>query len=180
MWQTINSYASTEQAIQNPFSFYFVMDKDWSSTHNYDYWNINFTSGVGVNNVTILKTVYDPSISGFTLPKTAAFTGFTSTGSSSQNANQFNVNGSFDRGWNFYTNGWKTGGLVYFYGLGNREVYGVNYGKIVYVEKEGFYWSCGTQSDSGGGSLDLGANFVTTLSRGNCRSSGFNCRPVKE
>ena len=41
-------------AIQCPFTFYNVNGgsgaSDWSTSHNYDYWNKNFTSSVGVNN----------------------------------------------------------------------------------------------------------------------------------
>jgi len=179
-WQRISGYQTTSTAIQNPFTFYYVQNSDWSSTHSFQFWNKNFTTAVGFNNEVTLKTIYSPSPSGFVEPKTAAFTGFTSTGAYSANANQFNINGSYNQGWNFYTNGWKIGGIVFFYGLGYRDTYNGASGGTVMVRTEGFYWTSGTQSATGGGSLDFGVNFVTPLSKGDARSSGSNCRSVKE
>lgn len=102
---------------------YYVSDNDWSSSHNWDYWNINFTNAASVDNTPTAKTVYDPSVSGFTLPRMAAFTGFTSTGNNTSNSGQFNVIGSFVNGWNYYTNGWKSGGSIFFAALGARDAW---------------------------------------------------------
>ena len=97
-WKRINSFISTGGAIQAPFIFYYVENNDWSESHNYDFWNKNFTGAVGMNNDATLKTIYSPSPSGFVEPKTAAFTGFTSTGGNTTNRGQFNVSGSFNKG----------------------------------------------------------------------------------
>ena len=79
-WQRIRGAQATSIAIQFPFTFYYVPTNDWSSTHSYQFWNKNFTTAVGINNEETIKTIYSPSPSGFVEPKTAAFTGFTSTG----------------------------------------------------------------------------------------------------
>ena len=57
-------------------------------------------------------------------PKTAAFTGFTSSGNNSSNASEFNIAGNFLEGWNFYTNGWKSGSTIFFNAFGFRDTYG--------------------------------------------------------
>jgi len=121
----VGGFQATNTAIQNPFTFYTVSNNDWSSTHNYDYWNKNFTSDPGITNAAIAKTIYSPSPSGYVEPKTAAFTGFTLTGGNTTNGDQYNVSGSFNKGWNFYTNGWKTGGTIFFPALGWRQYNGI-------------------------------------------------------
>ena len=175
----INSYASTGQAIQAPFTFYYVSNNDWSSTHNYDYWNKNFTSAVGANSDATLKTIYSPSPSGYVEPKTAAFTGFSSTGGNSTNSSEFNVSGSFTKGYYFYTNGWKTGSTIFFDGLGYRNTYNGATGAVVSVGGEGAFWASGASSASFGRCLYFNSGYVG-LPTGHYRSSGFSVRPVSE
>ena len=178
-WLRINSYASTGQAIQAPFTFYYVRDNDWSESHNWDYWNKNFTTAVDANNYTTLKTIYSPSPSGYVEPKTAAFTGFTSTGAYTNNSSQFNVSGIWNRGWNFYTNGWKTGSTIFFDALGYRDTYGGATGAVAYVGENGIYWSAGAYSASYGRDLDFGSGGVYPQDA-DTRSYGFSVRSVKE
>ena len=178
-WLRINSYASTGQAIQAPFTFYYVRDNDWSESHNWDYWNKNFTSAVGVNNDATLKTIYSPSPSGFVEPKTAAFTGFTSTGAYANNSSQFNVSGIWNRGWNFYTNGWKTGSTIFFDGLGFRDTYGGATGAVVQVGGAGHFWASGASSASIGRGFGIYSGYVNPQHAG-VRSYGFSVRSVKE
>ncbi len=148
----INSYASTGQAIKAPFTFYYVQDNDWNDSHNFQFWNKNFStdSDPGITNTVTLKTVYDPSISGFALPRTAAFTNFTSSGDNTGNIDELNVSDSFNKGWNFYANGWRTGNTVFFYSLGirdtNSERGGI--GNLLYTYENGNYWTSGTYSAS--------------------------------
>ena len=175
----INSYASTGQAIQTPFTFYYVNNNDWSSSHSYQFWNKNFTGAVGINNDVTLKTIYSPSPSGFVEPKTAAFTGFTSTGASTQNSSQYNVSGSFNQGYFFYTNGWKTGSTIFFDGLGYRDTYNGGTGAVVTVGAEGIFWSAGALSTFVGRGLGFGSGYVSSQSTG-LRSYGFSVRSVKE
>ena len=175
----INSYASTGQAIQAPFTFYYVRDNDWSESHNWDYWNKNFTSDPGITNAATAKTIYSPSPSGFVEPKTAAFTGFTSTGGNTTNSGQFNVSGIWNRGWNFYTNGWKTGNTIFFDALGYRETNNGATGAVVYVGEYGYCWSAGASSPSYGRYLSFYSGRVSPQDT-DLRSYGFSVRPVKE
>ena len=175
----INSYASTGQAIQAPFTFYYVRDNDWSSSHSYQFWNKNFTSDPGITNAATAKTIYSPSPSGFVEPKTAAFTGFTSTGGNTTNSSQFNVSGSFTKGWNFYTNGWKTGSTIFFDALGFRDTYNGATGAVVGVGGAGFFWASGASSASIGRNLGFLSGIVFPQ-RTDVRSYGCSVRSVKE
>ena len=132
---------------------YYVSDNDWSSSHNYDYWNKNFTSATNVNNTAAIKTIYDPSISSFTIPKTAAFSNFSAVSGYTSNSSNFNVSGSFNKGWNFYTNGWKSGGTIFFEAFGFRDVYSGRTsgdGSIAFMSVRGCYWTAGANSVSQG------------------------------
>jgi hypothetical protein len=175
----INSYASTGQAIQAPFTFYYVRDDDWNDSHSYQFWNKNFTSDPGITNAATAKTIYSPSPSGFVEPKTAAFTGFTSTGGNTTNSSQFNVSGSFTKGWNFYTNGWKTGNTIFFDALGYRDTYNGATGAVVLVGGEGHFWASGASSASNGRFLGFCSGYVNPQFA-HIRSYGFSVRSVKE
>ena len=172
----VGGYQATSTAIQNPFTFYYVSNNDWSSSHSFQFWNKNFTSDPGITNAATAKTIYSPSPSGFVEPKTAAFTGFTSTGDYTNNSSQFNVSGIWNRGWNFYTNGWKTGNTIFFDALGYRDTYN---GAVVDVGGGGLFWASGASSASLGRYLDFHSGYMNpqgTL----YRSFGFSVRPVKE
>ena len=177
----VGGFQATNTAIQNPFTFYYVHNNDWSSTHSYQFWNKNFTTAVGVNNETTLKTIYSPSPSGFVEPKTTAFTGFTSTGASTNNSSQFNVSGSFNQGFFFYTNGWKTGSTVFFDALGFRDTYSgrSGTGAVVYFGEVGFFWASGASSASNGRNLNFDSGYVDPQHASN-RSYGFSVSSVKE
>ena len=175
----VSGFRETSTAIQNPFTFYYVQDNDWSSSHSYQFWNKNFTSAVGVNNDATLKTIYSPSPSGFVEPKTAAFTGFTSTGTNTNNSSQFNVSGSFNQGFFFYTNGWKTGSTIFFDGLGYRDTYNGATGAVVYVGGVGVFWASGASSASGGRYLFF-LSGVVYPQHADGRSYGISVRSVKE
>ncbi len=103
------------------------------------------------NDENVIKTIYDPSPVGFKLPASNAFTGFTTTGTSSGNG--YKVNGTWDsslKGWNFYTDssknktiffpasGWRLysdGGMLYVGGAGycrSAVPYSQNYGLTLY------------------------------------------------
>ena len=176
----INSYASTGQAIKAPFTFYYVRDNDWSESHNWDYWNKNFTSAASIDNTITTKTIYDPSVSGFTLPRTSAFTGFTSTGENTNNTAQFNVSGSFIKGWNFYTHGWKTGGTIFFASLGIRDTFTGRSGNGAVAFSEDSYWTSGAYSTSFGRTLTFYSGFVWPQYNSCFLSFGLPIRPTIE
>ena len=126
-----------------------MRDNDWSESHNWDYWNKNFTTAVGMNNDATVKTIYDPSISGFTLPKTAAFTGFTQNGENTVTYDLFNVSGNFIKGWSFYIEGWKIGETILCPALGIRDTdsgRSTGIGAIAFVFERGCIWLSGANS----------------------------------
>ena len=176
-------------AIQNPFSFYYISKNDWNNSHNYLFWNKNFStdSDPGITNVTTLKTIYDPCVSSFTIPKTAAFTGFTKSGANSGNVAEFNVSGSYINGWNFYTNGWKTGGTIFFETMGYRNTdhwattssSALGAGEIRSVGTESDYWTVGASSSSFARFLYFHPEYVYPQNS-YYRSYGINIRSVKE
>ena len=174
----VGGFQATNTAIQNPFTFYYVSNNDWSSSHSFQFWNKNFTSDPGITNAATAKTIYSPSPSGFVEPKTAAFTGFTSTGAYTNNSSQFNVSGIWNRGWNFYTNGWKTGNTIFFDALGYRDTYN-GAGAVVLVGGEGYFWASGASSASYGRTLYFLSGRVNPQ-YALLRSCGFSVRPVKE
>ena len=57
------------------------------------------------------------------MPRTAAFTSFTSTGDFTDNIDDYNFFGAFSKGWHFYTKGWKSGETFFCEVLGLRDTY---------------------------------------------------------
>ena len=55
-----------------------------------------------------LKTIYDPCPLGYRIPATDVWTGFTTTGESTTNQNEFNISGTWDFGYNFIYDGTNT------------------------------------------------------------------------
>ena len=177
----ISGFQATSTTIQNPFTFYYVQDNDWSSSHSYQFWNKNFTGASGVNNDVTLKTIYSPSPSSYVEPKTAAFTAFTSTGGNTGNGGQFNVSGSWNKGWHFYTNGWYTGNTIFFNALGIRDVFSgrSGTGAIAFINENGDYWAIGSSTTANAHSIVFGTGMVYPQSMDG-RSYGFSLWPVTD
>ena len=155
---------------------YYVHKDDWSESHNYDYWNINFTSATNVNNTDVIKTIYDPSVSGFSLPKTAACSNF------STNAGTKYVDGKF-MGRYFYRKG-SEGATIFFDLIGYRETWD-SYGALYGTTYRGFYWLSGKISSYQAISLFFDSSIVTSFESGGawgyCQCSSANMvRPVTE
>ena len=94
----------------------------------------------------VIKSVYDPSPVGYSLPASNAFTGFTTTGGNVNNwpnpftpetKSKFNIKGDFDKGWYFYTKPNKQGEIFFFQASGWRISYS---GSLEYVPTHGYYW----------------------------------------
>ena len=112
------------------------------------------------------------------MPKTAAFTGFTLDGNNSSKSNEFNVNGSYNSGWNFYTKGWYIGGTIFFDALGWRGS-SSGYNTLLYVGTSTYYWT------NGASSLSYARDLYSVSSKvASCdidpRSCGLTVRPVLE
>lgn len=159
-------------AILHP-NIYYVGDS-WSLINRYDFWNKDNTVGTNNNN-SVKKTIYSPSPSNYTEPKTAAFTGFTSSGGNSTSG--FNVSGGFNKGWNFYCQPKLQGNAVFFSALGYRIC---DTGALALVSGYGDYWSAGP---SGTSTYARYLGFDSSLvypQFENFRAYGLMVRPVSE
>ncbi len=134
-------------AILHPNIFYFVLDASWSSNSNnsIEYWNKGNAS-TSINNNKVYKTIYSPSPTSYVEPRTAAFTGFTTNGGYTTSISDFNVNSSFNNGWNFYCQTNHQGGTIFFSALGFRDVNSsrqgtTTSGSIGYTNICVYYWA---------------------------------------
>ena len=171
-WKRIASQVSTGTAVQSPFTFYNAINNDWSATHNYDYWNIHLPS----TDNTVIKTIYDPGISGFVTPKSNSYNNFTTNSDYTTNSSQFNVVGNFAKGWYFYSN--TSAGKIFFHALGIRDTEGDD-GKLVGVNSRCYYWAAGTDQSNRAACLGFSTSHMSPIGR-NIKSSGFIYRPVLE
>ncbi|MGP1393511.1 MAG: hypothetical protein ACTTK1_06040, partial [Candidatus Cryptobacteroides sp.] len=172
--------AEITNTIKNPqtFNMTFSMDNRY-----YNLWdsNCNETSNGGITTARFLlatKSVYDPCPPGFCLPPNGAFTGFTESGNNSNISSEFNVSGSFDKGWNFRTvlKGESGGTTIFFPALGYREYI---LGTLKYVGDHVFFWACVPFNTYGGCYLHSSSGLMSPLYSCN-RPNGFFLRPVKE
>ena len=161
-----------KEYIRNPHKFNIKQEMD---EKYYNLWNIN-NERTDANDDKVIKTVYDPSPVGFTIPASNAFTGFTTTGGYTRNPAEFNVNGGFDKGWNFYTKPNKQGSIVFFPSTGYRYY---NPGSLGDVTTCGFYCVAGPLNRSYGRYLRFYSGFVSPLDF-TARGYGFTVRPAKE
>lgn len=129
-----------ERAIQNPGHYYVNGDKSaWTVGGSYGYnnlWSAKNTA-YGFNDNPVVKTIYDPSPVGFSLPASNAFTRFTTHGQNTNNRSQYNVSGNWSDGWNFYTDDSKTR-TMFFPVTGYRSK---QHGGIMSPSATGHFWS---------------------------------------
>lgn len=93
----------------------------WDFGVGYNLWNQkNITYGASDNNV--VKTIYDPSPIGFTVPNGKVFSGFVKDGEYAETLDDMNVIGDFNNGFYFKRNSDDTIG-VFFPASGYREYY---------------------------------------------------------
>ena len=135
-----------KEYIRNPHKFNIkrVMDGRyfnlWSTDNDKTY----------ANDDKVIKSVYDPSPVGYTVPASNAFTGFTTTGQNvgywdtpftPEQLAQLNINGDFNKGYYFYTKPNKIGNTTFFFpASGNR--YREN-GIFGLIFKGGYAWLSG-------------------------------------
>ncbi|MGP1621242.1 MAG: hypothetical protein ACTTGX_02070 [Candidatus Cryptobacteroides sp.] len=155
-----------KEYIRNPHKF---NTKDKMDGMYYNLWNAD-------NDDTVIKTVYDPSPVGYSLPASNALTGFTTTGGNTINSSAFNVEGGFDKGWYFYRKPNKKGGTIFFPASGRRHV---ARGSLELVTTYGRYWIANPG--------DLFSGLYLSFYSGHIypqeyiyRSYGHSVRPVQE
>ena len=168
--------ASVAESIKNPCTFY-----KSDSNYNYNWVQLNYyynfwdatCESTGATEKVIVKTIYDPCPRGFTVPNARVFTGFTSTGSNTNTAEQFNVIGSFANGWYFKKNENDSSG-AFFPASGYRNN---SSGGLTNVGISGFCWSAGVSAINAY-YLSFSSGGVSPLSASS-RASAFPVRPVK-
>ncbi|MGP1393423.1 MAG: hypothetical protein ACTTK1_05590, partial [Candidatus Cryptobacteroides sp.] len=177
--------AEIANTIKNPHTFntsFFYMDNRY-----YNLWDTSCNETGGHGDITaarfepVKKSVYDPCPPGFCLPPNGAFTGFTISGINSNIPYEFNVSGSFNKGWNFRTvlMGDPDPAIdptIFFPALGYRYGYdGVRHD----VGSIGHYWSSISYSTDHGCFLNIVSYCVFQLDD-HIRSMGCALRPIAE
>ena len=142
----------------------------------YNLWSTD-NARTDVNDEVVIKSVYDPSPVGYSLPASNAFTVFTTTGGNAGNSSEFNVNGGFNKGWLFYCKPDKQGETVFFPACGYRHF---NTGSLVIVTSDGAYWVAGCDRRDSGHDLGFRSGLVYPLNSYINRCFGFTVRPAKE
>ena len=161
-----------KEYIRNPHKY---NTKNGMDDKYYNLWSTD-NERTDANDDKVIKTVYDPSPVGYTLPAPNAFTGFTTTGKEASNPTEYNVNGGFNKGWNFYTKPNKQGSIVFFPATGRRDN---SSGSVVSVATNGSYWVAGPVSPDYGRDLYFNSDRVSPLYYSS-RSYGFTVRPAQE
>ena len=161
-----------KEYIRNPhkFNIYDHMDEKYLNL-----WNVD-NQRTDANDDKVIKSVYDPSPVGYSLPAANAFIGFTTTGGESINASELNVKGEFDNGWYFYRKPNKQGETVFFPALGYRFFISDS---LYDVTKTGSYWVAGPYDRDFGRSLLFTSDSVAPL-RDASRGFGFAVRCAAE
>ena len=177
--------------IQNPGNFYITrlsggaIDGGSYLTQYYNFynlWSINNTKTGGQDNGNddpVIKTIYDPSPVGFTVPGGNAFTGFTETG---RNRATMNVDGTgvksvFDAnmGHHYWTNSNKEE-TIFFPAAGYMDN---GNGALLWYKQYGDFWTA-LPADFNNGCV-MGIQHDFTYPRFvNVRTYGFSIRPAAE
>ena len=158
--------------IKYPYRFNINKHMDYQY---YNMWSVD-NEKTYANDDKVIKSVYDPSPVGFSIPASNAFSGFTTTGQGTSNPSEFNVNGSFNKGWLFYGKPGKSGSTVFFSASGHRDS---SSGSLGDVSSRGYYWVAGPVSKYDGRCLGFLSSYVSHLT-GCFRSDGFSVRPAQE
>ena len=162
-----------KEYIRNPHKFNTKPEMDG---RYYNLWSTDNDKTVP-NDEVVIKSVYDPSPVGYSLPASNAFTGFTTTGGNEDNQPaQYNVKGSFDRGWYFYTKPSKKGNTFFFLSSGER----VGSSGVLFVfSMYGSYWFATPYSNSKGLRLCFYSGLIYPRYNYD-RSHGFTVRSAEE
>ena len=137
------------------------------------------------NDDVVIKSVYDPSPVGYSLPASNAFTGFTTTGQNvgdgytpftPEQLAQLNINGNFNKGYYFYTKPNKSGKIFFFPASGWRYH---NPGIMYEIIKRTHYWAAGPYNRNIGRNLVFSSFHIYCLDYSG-RNAGFCVRSAEE
>ncbi len=176
---------SIKNGIQNPQNFYRSGNSWLLDGHGYVYYNVWSANNtvIGKHDLTVIKTIYDPSPVSFKMPASNAFTGFTVNGLLAIGSTNINTNGTADSqtnfqnnfGHNFWTNRSKTT-TIFFPASGYRKP---DNGVLQQVGGLGFSWSAIPEDSHHGCHLGFGWGHATPDHK-NPRPYGYPARPVSE
>ena len=161
-----------KEYIRNPHKFNIKLEMDGQY---YNLWSTDNDKTVP-NDEVVIKSVYDPSPVGYSLPASNAFNGFTTTGSYTRNPAEYNVNGDFNKGWYFYTKKNKQGNTVFFPAWGYRYY---NTGSLYRVPTYGYYWVAGPYNRNDGRYLHFSSGYVHPMDN-TYRAFGYSVRSAEE
>ena len=161
-----------KEYIRNPHKFNINGGMDG---RYYNLWSTD-NERTDANDDVVIKSVYDPSPVGYSLPASNAFTGFTTTGGNTSTISQFNVKGGFDKGYYFYTKKNKQGNTAFYIISGLRNNLSAN---ILNFDKTGYYYIATPKTKIQGGYFLLNASNVLPLD-GSSRSYACPVRSAEE
>ena len=167
--------ADIKEYIRNPHKF---NTKEEMDGLYYNLWSTD-NDKTDANDEVVIKSVYDPSPVGYSLPASNAFTGFTTTGDYEDNPAEFNVNGGFAKGWHFYCKPNKKGSTVFFPASGFRYGSLSDGAGLSFVTADGYYWVAGPYDSNLGRCLRFYRGSVRPLGNDR-RSYGFTVRCAAE
>ena len=170
-----------KEYIRNPHKFNLKPEMDGVY---YNLWSTDNDKTVPNDDV-VIKSVYDPSPVGYSLPASNAFTGFTTTGQNvgswpnpltPEQLAQLNVKGEFDKGWDYYCKAGKTGETLFFPASGGREH---GNGNLSTVNTGAGLWTEGANSLHHSWFLSFTSERISPLFT-NSRDYGLSVRSAEE
>ena len=167
-----------KEYIRNPHKFNIKEEMDGLY---YNLWSTD-NAKTDANDELVIKSVYDPSPVGYSLPASNAFTGFTTTGQNvgspgvAGNPDYFNVKFPFDNGWYFYTKPNKEGKTFWVPANGFRSYIT---GKMLDSNKYGFILTSGISTTGRERLLVISSDFVMNIID-NIKNDGISVRSAEE
>ncbi|MGP1621707.1 MAG: fimbrillin family protein, partial [Candidatus Cryptobacteroides sp.] len=142
----------------------------------YNLWSTD-NDKTDANDDKVIKTVYDPSPVGYSLPASNAFTGFTRYGGNTNYEYDFNVqNKRINNGYHFYTKPNQQGSTVFFPTCGYRTY---DSALLLIVALNGFYWMAGPHSLRTARALSFYSKRIDPLQKGS-RNNSYTVRCAQE
>ena len=170
-----------KEYIRNPHKFNIKEEMDGKY---YNLWSTD-NERTDANDDKVIKSVYDPSPVGYSLPASNAFTGFTTTGGNVDNRPnpltpeqraKFNVKGDFDKGYYFYIKPNKEGKTFWIPANGFRSYIT---GKMLDSNKYGFILTSGISTTGRERLLVISSDFVMNITD-NIKNDGIPVRSAEE
>ena len=167
-----------KEYIRNPHKFNV---NSYMDGQYYNLWSTDNDKTVP-NDEVVIKTVYDPSPVGYSIPAVNAFTGFTNTGQTVGNyytpatPEQINAKQPFDKGWYFYCKPNKQGGTIFFPASGYRYCFNAY---VHGVKSDGAYWVAGPHNRTFGRFLNYNSTAIVPLDNSD-RGFGWSVRSAEE